>query len=77
MYTPYWKRSVPWSSFKRGDRWYFFLWKGQIGFYPFAGPHSFLKIDGDRLIFHNFHDYPVGFEYTTGQLDSLIAESQK
>ncbi len=67
LYSPDWRVFVP-AGMKPGERWYVFLKKGTVGYYPFAGTNGLLKIEGQNLIYNNQMEY----HYKKGELDKLI-----
>jgi hypothetical protein len=58
-YTPPWYRVVT-RDIGVGEEWYVFLQRGERGLYPFAGPNSLLRVEGDTLIYDNAVVYPMG-----------------
>jgi hypothetical protein len=47
-FLPNWKIWTP--KLYAGERWYFFLKKGEIGYFPFAGSNGLFKIEDNKLI---------------------------
>lgn len=66
-YTPNWYRVVP-LEIQVGEEWYVFLKWGEKGLYPFAGPNSLLRVDGESLIYDNAVKYPR----TVGEVNRVV-----
>lgn len=66
-YTPDWYRIVP-LGIHVGEEWYVFLRWGEKGLYPFGGPNSLLRVDGESLVYDNAVKYPR----TVGEVDQAV-----
>jgi hypothetical protein len=55
-----------------GQEWLLFLQASKAGLYPFAGSNSFLRVEGDKLFYHD-----VEFAHSYSKTARVIAEMQK
>ncbi len=66
-YTPNWYRTVP-LEILVGQEWFVFLRRGERGLYPFGGPNSLLRIEGESVIYDNVVEYSGNAD----EIDRLI-----
>jgi hypothetical protein len=55
FYDPPWRENVP--NIKRKQKLFFFLKKGNVGFYPFAGSNGLFRVDGEALLYNDRMKY--------------------
>jgi hypothetical protein len=66
-YSPYWRTYIP-SDLRIGEKWYVFLKRGPMGYYPFAGANGMILFDGGALVY----DRSVTLPYAKDTFEKAI-----
>ncbi len=64
-FVPNWYRRTP-RGITEGQQWLVFLRSGDRGLYPFGGPNSLLRVEGELLIYDNAVEYPDNVKEALG-----------
>lgn len=75
-FVPTWFRYTP-KGLAVGQEWFVLLRKGERGLYPFRGPNSLLKVDGDRLLYDNAVVYPMGVKAFAKQVREEVGDAKE